>query len=293
MLSEQQVAQFKDEGFLLLRGWLDPAEVARWREDYWAHIRDSHPSFDPDDESTWPTPADIRGGYSAPLGEHPKVVVVVEQLGAGKLASNGAGMNVRWPESSAAGGSSSSSPEQWKPPAQGHIDGYGPGGWSGGFSLAATTYLEDVEHAGGCFTYWPRSHKAVHQFFLRHPEQIDGSFYVREDWDSKGWRMMYEDPSLGDWDVGEATEFVGRVGDVIFWHNFLVHTGSSNMRRGAPRLGLFSRWHHAEMKQPTAIQPPDFEPLDSPRRSEELRYETPRDLWKMWSVQCRGVAAKL
>jgi hypothetical protein len=36
------------------------------------------------------------------------------------------------------------------------VDGYGPGGWSGGFSLAATTYLDESTHGGGCFTFWPR-----------------------------------------------------------------------------------------------------------------------------------------
>ena len=68
--------------------------------------------------------------------------------------------------------------EQWREPGQGHVDGYGPGGWSGtyfqlsvnshlpldflwfemmqtdtlgGFTLAATTYLDDVQPGGGCF----------------------------------------------------------------------------------------------------------------------------------------------
>ena len=58
---------------------------------------------------------------------------------------------------------------------------YGPGGWSGGFTIAATTYLDDVKQGGGGFYFFPRSHRAVHQFFLRNPEQIDGSFYIRQD----------------------------------------------------------------------------------------------------------------
>ena len=32
----------------------------------------------------------------------------------------------------------------------------------------------------------------------RHPEQIDGSFYIRQDWDEKGWSVMYEDETLAD-----------------------------------------------------------------------------------------------
>ena len=45
----------------------------------------------------------------------------------------------------------------------------------------------------------------------RHPEQIDGSFYIRQDWDDKGWSVMYEDESLAHgFAVGPPTEFVSR-----------------------------------------------------------------------------------
>ena len=50
-------------------------------------------------------------------------------------------------------------------PATGHIDGYGPGGWSGGFMLGATAYLEDVEDGGGAFVYWPQSHPYDPRYF--------------------------------------------------------------------------------------------------------------------------------
>jgi hypothetical protein len=38
------------------------------------------------------------------------------------------------------------------------------------------------------------------------------------------------------------------------------------------------------MGPPDNIEPPDFESLDSPLRK-QLRYETPADLWKMWSAE--------
>ena len=45
----------------------------------------------------------------------------------------------------------------------------------------------------------------------RHPEQIDGSFYIRQDWDDKGWSVMYEDETHADgFAVGPPTEFVSR-----------------------------------------------------------------------------------
>ena len=104
---------------------------------------------------------------------------------------------------------------------------------------------------------------------------------------------MYDGEEYGaGLDVGEATEFIGDKGDVILWHNFTCHTGSTNVRKAKPRMGIFSRWHHVDMHMgpPNNVEPPDFEPLDSPLRKEQLRYETPEDLWKMWSDECRAAS---
>ena len=43
------------------------------------------------------------------------------------------------------------------------------------------------------------------------------------------------------------------------------------------------------MGPPNNIEPPDFEPLDSELRRTQLRYETPADLWKMWSLETQAV----
>ena len=138
-------------------------------------------------------------------------------------------MLVQWPRSGAA----------WDWPAQGHIDGYGPGGWSGGFMLGATAYLDDVEANGGAFIYWPQSHLPTHAYFRENPAHIDGSFRDREDWEPRQWGLFSDRSPHG------PEQFVARAGDVIFWHCFLCHTGSTNIR-SKPRLGLFARWHYAE-----------------------------------------------
>lgn len=166
---------------------------------------------------------------------------------------------------------------------------------------------------------------------------------------------------VGEFDIDGGTEFVGTVGDVILWHNFLVRAqpafilfaaaalcgiepmdsclakvllrlfymnhcatitqihGSSTNARRKPRLGVFSRWHHADMYLPQPVEPPDFEvcpvasvdpsfsiygpsderwdcacmsqPLGSPAREQEKRYYTPVDLWEMWSDECRAASA--
>ena len=98
-----------------------------------------------------------------------------------------------------------------------------------------------MQHGGGAFVIWPRSHKAVHRFFLANPEQIDGSYMLRDDWD--GWGTLYTDEQ---WSAGldipeEPMEVLGEAGAVCLWHNFLAHDGSSNLRRNEPRLAAI-RW---------------------------------------------------
>ena len=147
-LSASQIGAFKAEGYLILRGFLPLEDVDGWRESFWAHIQAQFPGFVPEDDRSWPDTKVIPGGFSVPFGAHPKMQAVVAQLGAGKLAGGGGGVLVNWPQGDAPADTEEAL-KSWSPSAQGHVDGYGPGGWSGGFTLAATTYLENVEPGGG------------------------------------------------------------------------------------------------------------------------------------------------
>ena len=133
---------------------------------------------------------------------HPRLAAAVVQLGGGRLVENRHTSNnaARWPAAGAG-----ADPAAWRGPAEGHIDGYGPGGWSGGFTLGMTTLLSDVRHAGGAFIVWPRSHRAVHRYFLAHPEQIDGSFQASQGWG--GWGSLYRDER---WSHGLAVPKEGK-----------------------------------------------------------------------------------
>ena len=59
------------------------------------------------------------------------------------------------------------------------VNGYGPPSQhlEGSLALGATTNLHDVESKGGCFIYWPGSHLSTYDYFVCHPEQINGSFF--------------------------------------------------------------------------------------------------------------------
>jgi hypothetical protein len=242
-LNDDQVQFFKDNGYVVLRNLIDPAVVDQWREAMWAHL-----GSDPDDPSTWNREYVVKD-YKPPAGTEiqklDSIKEIVEQLGGGAFTGGGAGPLIRWPETE--------QPDEWKLPENGHIDGYGPGGWSH-MMLGATTYLEDVEHRGGGFTYWPKSHLAAWKYLLKNPDHVDGRFSKIEGFT---WQWFLEGCTEG------PCEFVAKAGDVVFWHTYLFHTGSMNVR-SRPRIGFFSRWYH--------------------EKSEDIKYEIPADLWKYWAI---------
>ncbi len=144
--------------------------------------------------------------------------------------------------------------DTWKMPESGHIDGYpSPDGWAP-FMLGATTYLYDVESRGGAFTYWPGSHLSTHNHFLRHPELVDGSFR-----DHENGGVFTDIAPFG------PDEFTAKAGDVLLWHGYMCHTGSTNVNP-SPRVAVVSRFSHIRTEE------------------SEFRYEVPNDLWKYWAV---------
>ena len=243
MLCIEQLGQFKRHGFVLLRGFVDKTITDAWRDQFWRQV-----GADRNEPETWPDDYVVKDFLvHPPFGELPQMASIVQQLGDGMFSGGGGSILVKWPNQNG----------EWRTPDEGHIDGYGPNGWSGGFMLGATTYLNDVEERGGGFYYWPDSHLSVHDYFRAYPEHIDGRFRDRDDWEKRGWRLFSdESPSA-------PREFTGNVGDVILWHCFLCHTGSNNIS-SQPRLGVFSRWHHTDR--------------------DEMKFDVPNDLWKYWAI---------
>ncbi len=244
ILTPEQIEYFKTNGYLILEDFVESEIVESWRNQIWNH-------FDADlsDPSGWPDQLVADGLKIEPesqiFGELPQVRAVVDQLGAGMFDGGGGQVLAQWPRKDE---------EEWQMPTIGHIDGYGPNGWSGGFMFGATTYMYDVQPGGGAFIYWPKSHLTTHTYFLDNPTHIDGSFRDFEGW---GWEIF------SDRSPEPPREFLGKAGDVIFWHCFLCHTGSPNIH-DVPRFGVFSRWSY--------------------REKERIRFEVPKDLWKYWTI---------
>lgn len=61
-----------------------------------------------------------------------------------------------------------------------------------------------------------------------------------------------------------------------------IHGSSTNARR-KPRLGVFSRWHHADMYLPQPVEPPDFEVCQVALLNPFLQQSTPQ-------VMCDAIA---
>ena len=59
----------------------------------------------------------------------------------------------------------------------------------------------------------------------------------------------------------KALQFEGKAGDVCFWHGQMVHTGTKNVNRNI-RMALIGRF--------------------SRKDSNEIRFETPDDMWQYW-----------
>jgi len=226
-LSAAQVDSFKEEGHLILPGFIEEAVLEQWRKQFCAHYNYSleEPRCQPD--------KDAGSLHLDPvLGELPQLRAIAHQLGGGQFNGGGCGVQVRWPQEN----------EKWQMPQSGHLDGYPGEGCQAVLMVGATTYLFDVESGGGAFVYWPRSHSSSHRYFVEFPDQIEGSFRETAEWEESGWGIF------SDRSPRPAREFTAAAGDLILWHGWLCHSGSLNVR-SVPRAGLFSRWVHSEDAQ--------------------------------------------
>ena len=246
MLSAEQIQSFKDDGFLIVRSLIEPAFIDAWRRSFWELVEG-----DPEDVESWRKKPYVAEGFKmnppeASMNRHPAMVRIIEQLGGGKFEGDGGPPLVHWP----------SGANTWSPTPWGHVDAYPPTMWWP-FMLAATAYAYDVEPMGGAFTYWPGSHHTTHKKFLAEPETIDGKWAREPGFNWGGPNDFTRVAPRG------SREFVARAGDVIFWHAFLVHTGSANIR-SSPRIAFFSRYRHMDQ--------------------EAIKYEVPTNLWKYWAI---------
>eukprot|EP01048_Picozoa_sp_COSAG05_P030184 COSAG05_NODE_10346_length_570_cov_1.089172_1_plen_141_part_10 len=111
-LSPLDLASFKADCFVIVRGLVGEQQLQSYREQFWRHI-----GADPHERSTWP-PAPPGGGQlpnimtlRPNLGELPAIAAIVEQLGGGRFAGGGSMTKAIFPLNSHRSGEQSQAAE--------------------------------------------------------------------------------------------------------------------------------------------------------------------------------------
>jgi hypothetical protein len=221
MLTDSEVLQFKQDGYLVKRGIVDQDYCATARERLWD---DPAPSMTEDDPESWigpfkedeesEDPKNFKRGYRwqyrkvgkedwmvEGLSRHPFVQGVVNQL---------LGVD-RFNQPKGVRGIYSTLPygDVDRKPRHVHID-------EGPSTIGVVCYVDRVDPDGGGFTVWPGSHKRMH--FTSHSRHLrqDGEAYnqVKKDLDDS-------------WETSSVQTY-GDPGDIVIWHHRMAHMASHN-----------------------------------------------------------------
>jgi hypothetical protein len=141
-----------------------------------------------------------------------------------------------------------------------HFDQYLNPPGVGGFYVAVWIALDDIHPDAGPFEYVPGSHRwwpPIDQAKMRAALGTDGD---GPDWPTRSERILTPlfEAELDARGI-TPTPFLGRRGDVLFWHSRLLHRGSIPKDPTLERRGLimhFSGIHHRP-DMPPAVQHPN------------------------------------
>ncbi len=214
------VDAFVRDGYVALRGAVDPDTVAACRELIWAGLADR--GIQPGSIATWPVTAqldDLTGEAFSAAGLAPALIAAYDQLiGPGRWTPKvdvGRAVVVRFPG-------------EHRGNAGYHIEGSyrGPDGYqvnvrSRGRGLLALFLFTDVGPDDAPTRLVSGSHLYVPEFLAAYGEKGTNS-------DAECWR-----PSVLCRPVAHAT---GRAGDVFLCHPFIVHTATWPHRGTDPRM---------------------------------------------------------
>lgn len=215
-LNEADLTFFKENGYLIKRGVMDPELMARARETLWAS---APPELDRNDPSTWvgpfANPSDdrmsLRHGFSwkfrqpgsepwmvRMLPRDPNIWAMAEQLlGEGNLEvpERIRGIYCQMPEG-----------DREPTPYHVHVDRHA-------FHLGLVGYIDDVEPDGGGFTVWPGSHRRFYYSFTSQYE-YEPAARLQTDYEAVNGQPY--------------VDCHGRAGDIVFWHHRLGHSAGHN-----------------------------------------------------------------
>lgn len=148
-----------------------------------------------------------------------------------------------------------------------HFDQYLNEPYVGGFYVAVWIALDTIHPDSGPFEFVPGSHKwwpPISQKKMRAALGEDGNGPA---WPTRSERILTPIFEKELERIGGVTQFLGKRGDVLFWHSRLLHRGSLPNNENLERRSLISHYsgirHRPDM--PPAIQNRDgawFFPLN-------------------------------
>jgi hypothetical protein len=228
LLSEQEIAFFRINGYVIQRGAVQSTLVEQCRDLLWNNIPEDR--YDP---AAWPDGAHsvYRTGVSddnysewttlGPFHElmaHESLLGVARQmLGEDQIADPIPGyIMLRFP----------SKDVEWTSPTGGHIDS------NDGNSFGCVTLLDEVRANGGGYTVWPGTHLMFHEYFRNHDVRtsLPGGY------------------GAVPWPQGHGIEFTGAPGDVCYVHPWTVHTVGHNVNDNV-RMQTVAGYHRASGRQ--------------------------------------------
>ncbi len=230
-LTQEEIVFFKEQGYLIMRGMLDPNLLAQAREALWAG---APTELKRDDPNSWvgpfqtesDDPTSVRHAYTwkyrAPgsddwmkrlLPQNPNVWAIAEQLlGVGNLQEPERlrGIYCMLPEGDL--------PER---PYRCHVDQHP-------FHFGLVAYIDDVVPNGGGFTVWPGSHRQFYPAFsTQHTfSPTDAAQAIVQE--------VHEQPYI---------DCHGKAGDVVFWHHRLGHSAGHNRSANIRQAVLYDFKH--------------------------------------------------
>ena len=295
MLTPEQAREFKEDGAVVLRGFVEAPVVDAWRKQAWDAIRAAQgdAGISADDPGSWPAGyiGNVDGSLQPKpsLGSLPQFEKLVAWLGGGTLSGGGHMLKAIFPakdgdepnEQSLGRGPTAAVRAVSTIAPSGHIVA-GPSGdhldGSGHHRLACTLLLTDCEHDGGCFMYWKGGHRRIHDFWRDNPQFLGPPRPGREEFhdtpafQQRGWTAIHD---ANDTCHVPGTQFVGKAGDCVLWHGWCPHSQSVNLKP-VPRLALVARWN-------------DRVPLldDNGQKTFHVP-DRPDRLFEHWSPELRG-----
>tara|TARA_B110000977_G_scaffold197631_1_gene280664 strand:- start:179 stop:1129 length:951 start_codon:yes stop_codon:yes gene_type:complete len=302
MINNEQIAFFRDNGYLILPGAMDLELCARARDNLWASLPDnadikrddpaSH--FGPlSEKDTLLSATNMRSGHRWQLRDvgtdrdiinlvySETLIGIAEQLlGTGTLRRpivNGATMGTcgaAWPDgpvdpavaTEGARGIYCTLPYRDQAPlADGaHTDGHP-------FMLSLAGLIDDNPPGGGALTVWPKSHRRLYPTYWMQYDQARIPFYQHMP-SYKGivHSEEYQQELAKILADTQPIDCWGNTGDVVIWHHRLVHMAGEN---------------HSNVIRQSVLA--DFSKIDL----DKYRSDPPQaDMWRDWSEELRSSA---